>query len=132
MNWIAAVEALPKLHRCARHPARVAILVFLHRVQKPVSFPVIREKFGFSDGNLNRHLKVLVDDGWVRAKKEGAGRGSKTTIELADGSRAGLRELRDWIQRVDLLLSSEPVSNQNGALDQEPGLVDDRSRGWVE
>ena len=125
------METLPNLHRCTRHPARVAILVFLHRVQVPPSFPEIREKFGFTDGNLNRHLKILVDEGWVRATKMGAGRGSKTTIELADEGRNGLQELRGWIRRVDRFLSSGPISDQVGVSDQGAGLVDDRSRGWA-
>jgi len=124
------VETLLNLHRCLRHPARVAILVLLHRIQGPVSFPVIREKFEFTDGNLNRHLKVLVDDGWVRATKKGAGRGSKTTIELADEGRVGLQELRGWTRRVDRLLISKQVSDQDGAQAQAVGLVDDRSRSW--
>ncbi len=125
------METLPNLHRCTRHPARVAILVFLHRVREPPSFPVIREKFGFTDGNLNRHLKILVDEGWVRTTRTGAGLGSKTTIELADRGRIGLQELRGWTRRVDRLLSPEPVSDQVETPEQASGFVDDRSRGWA-
>jgi DNA-binding PadR family transcriptional regulator len=97
-----------------------------------VSFPAIREAFGFSDGNLNRHLKVLVDEGWIRSTRSGAGRGSKTTVELADMGRAGLQELRSWSQRVYTLLSSEPVLGQDTDENEAVGRVDDRSRGWEE
>jgi DNA-binding MarR family transcriptional regulator len=108
----------------------VAILVFLYREREPPSFPAIREKFGFTDGNLNRHLKILAGEGWVRTTKTGAGRGSKTTIELTDGGRAGLQELRGWARGVDRLLSSEPVLDQAETPDQDSEFLDDRSRGW--
>jgi len=91
----------------------------------------MREFFGFTDGNLNRHLKVLVDEGWVRATRTGAGRGSKTTIGLTSEGQAGLREMRAWVRKVDRLLSSGPDPRRGGALSEMEGVVDDRSRGWV-
>ena len=131
MGWIAAVETILDLHRCVSHPARVAILLTLQLGEVPASFPGIRQALGLTDGNLNRHLKVLTDACWIQSTRTGAGRGSRTTIGLTENGRAGLRQLQGWVRQVDALLSSGSLADQRQVPTREDGLLDDRSRGWI-
>jgi len=131
MDWIPAVETLLDLHRCVSHPARVAILLTLHLGEAPASFPGIRQALGLTDGNLNRHLKVLIDECWIHSIRMGAGRGSRTTIGLTEIGRAGLRQFQAWVRQVDALLSSGSLADQEQDPPRKDGLLDDRSRAWI-
>jgi DNA-binding transcriptional ArsR family regulator len=129
--------ALPDLPRCVQHPVRAAILVTLLDARTVWTFPLMRDELSLTDGNLNRHLKVLVDAGWVRSRRSGRGRGSSTTLEIAAEGRRGLETLRIWCGEVARALdraggSKEPVVT-GGDADRPVGpisLVDDHSRSW--
>lgn len=130
--------ALTDLPRCVQHPARTAILVTLLDSSTVWTFPAVRDIVGLTDGNLNRHLKVLVDAGWVRSRRSGRGRGSTTTLEVTADGWKGLEVLRAWCGEVsDSLLEaglSEPVdpSAIETRVTVPPiPLVDDHSRSWL-
>lgn len=123
------------LHRCVHHPARVAILVAVLKSSGAATFPVVRDEIGLSDGNLNRHLKVLLDEGWVTSRRTGLGRGSLTTLNLTGTGHRGLEAYRNWCLEVaGAIHSPVPLTPGAGRREAGPagsGVIDDRSRGWV-
>lgn len=129
--------ALIDLPRCVQHPARTAILATLLDRSTVWTFPGVRDRLGLTDGNLNRHLKVLVDAGWVRSRRNGRGRGSTTTLEVtADGLR-GLESLQAWCGEV--LRALDQAGVRDSGLGPKPlprpsesprSVVDDHSRSW--
>ncbi|MFD1815578.1 transcriptional regulator [Rhodococcus gannanensis] len=54
-----------------------------------LEFGALRDTLHLTDGNLNRHLKVLRDAGLVSTERRGSGR-SKTWVGITDPGRAAL------------------------------------------
>ncbi|MEZ5276742.1 MAG: transcriptional regulator [Opitutaceae bacterium] len=129
---------LPDLHRCVQHPARVGILVALQACGW-ATFTVLREEVGLTDGNLNRHLKVLVEEGWVSSRRSGLGRGSTTRLEITGAGIRGLETFRVWCLEVAGRIGDDGGSAAPEAEpDPDAGIparrfvVDDRSRTWTD
>jgi DNA-binding transcriptional ArsR family regulator len=67
------------LERTFHERARLGIMTSLVTHSEGLSFNDLRELCSLSDGNLNRHIEVLRDAGYVRVEKTGGGRGAKST-----------------------------------------------------
>ncbi|MFD3811910.1 MULTISPECIES: transcriptional regulator [unclassified Rhodococcus (in: high G+C Gram-positive bacteria)] len=68
---------------------RLGILSLL-RDGASMQFGVLRETLRLTDGNLNRHLKVLVDAGLLEStREEGKGR-TRTWVTITPAGRAAL------------------------------------------
>lgn len=129
--------ALTDLPRSVQHPARTAILVVLLDRSMVWTFPRVRDQLGLTDGNLNRHLKVLVDAGWVRSQRRGRGRGSTTTLDLTPDGLRGLESLQAWCGEVGIALREAGVGGSGIQAEIDPAdsdrprsVVDDHSRSW--
>ena len=62
------------LDRVLHEKARLSILTALSTARDGRLFADLKELCGLTDGNLNRHLKVLDEAGLVLVKKKNAGR----------------------------------------------------------
>lgn len=81
--------ALENLDRVFHEKARLGILTSMVGNPDGLNFNDLKELCGLTDGNLNRHLKVLVDARVIRVKKTGQGRNTNSTYKLtAQGRRA--------------------------------------------
>jgi DNA-binding transcriptional ArsR family regulator len=58
------------LDRLFHEPNRLAIVSTLCAADAGLSFTELRDRCNLTDGNLNRHLKVLEEAGAVRVKKQ--------------------------------------------------------------
>lgn len=67
------------LERTFHEKARLGIMTSLITHSDGLSFMDLKELCSLSDGNLNRHIDVLREAGYVRIEKEGAGRNAKST-----------------------------------------------------
>ncbi len=130
--------ALADLHRCVQHPSRTVILTLLLEDSRIWTFTEVRDRTGLTDGNLNRHLKVLVDVGWVKSHRSGRGRGSTTTLGITSEGLLGLESLRAWCEEVIAVLAEGGVGGARSrsptatsGMKSDVGVVDDRSRAWV-
>ena len=77
------------LDRLFHEPNRLAIVSNLCTAEHGLSFTELRDRCHLTDGNLNRHLKALEEDGAVRIKKKFAGGKPLTLILLTDRGRRG-------------------------------------------
>lgn len=88
------------LDRVLHERARLSILTALSTAATGQSFGDLKRLCDLTDGNLNRHLKVLDEAEYVNITKRGGGRGSETRVSLsATGRRAFVAYLEE-LERV--------------------------------
>jgi DNA-binding transcriptional ArsR family regulator len=92
-------ESLPidALERVFHEPNRLAILSTLCAADDAISFTELRDTCGLTDGNLNRHLKALEDDGIISVKKSFIDRKPRTTITI---THRGLNRFQTYIDAL--------------------------------
>ncbi|MEE6259241.1 winged helix-turn-helix domain-containing protein [Plantactinospora sonchi] len=82
---------------------RLAILTVLSEV-RDCRFAALRDELGLTDGNLNRHLRILEDAGLLQVTKGYEGRRPCTWLRLTRQGRTALRaEVAALEQLVDRL-----------------------------
>jgi DNA-binding MarR family transcriptional regulator len=79
---------------------RLAILTVLSETQE-CKFATLRDELGLTDGNLNRHLRVLEEAGLLQVTKGYEGRRPCTWLRL---TRRGRDALRDEIAALENLV----------------------------
>jgi DNA-binding transcriptional ArsR family regulator len=82
------------LERIFHEPGRLAIMSAVCAADKGLSFTELKESCNLTDGNLNRHLKVLEDAGAVRIEKAFVQSKPRTTVRI---SRKGLEQFSDYL-----------------------------------
>lgn len=101
------------LSRAFHERARLGIMTSLLAHPQGLTFNDLKELCSLSDGNLNRHMEVLRESGYVRIEKLGAGRSAKSTCYATafgkDSFRAYLAALEQVIQ--DASVESNPIGS---------------------
>jgi DNA-binding MarR family transcriptional regulator len=77
---------------------RLGILAVLAEADR-VEFTYLRDRLDVTDGNLNRHLQVLSDAGFVRTEKRTSGR-SRTWIGATRSGREALASHLRTLQQI--------------------------------
>jgi predicted ArsR family transcriptional regulator len=62
-------------------------------------FTYLRDRLDVTDGNLNRHLRVLTDAGFVAIEKRAKGR-KRTWVRSTDSGRQALRDHLGLLQDI--------------------------------
>ena len=88
------------LQRAFHEKARLSIMTSLITYPKGVAFSELKELCSLSDGNLNRHIEVLKEEGYIRVEKTGAGRNAKTICSVTPLGKQGFMEYLDELHRV--------------------------------
>lgn len=88
------------LHRALHEKARLGIMTSLVSQEAELAFADLKELCALSDGNLNRHLEVLREAGFVEVDKTGAGRGAKTTCRVTDHGRESFFRYLSELEQV--------------------------------
>jgi len=91
---VVSSEVLEELDRVFHEKARLGIMTTIIGSPEGMNFNDLKQVCDLTDGNLNRHLKVLVDTGILSVKKTGNGRNTNSHYRLtAKGGRAFERYL---------------------------------------
>ena len=98
MNPTTPIEALEKIFH---EPNRLAIMSTLCGADQGLTFSNLRELCGLTDGNLNRHLKVLEEAEAVRIRKAFVKNKPQTTIVL---SSQGLKRFEEYLAALQQVL----------------------------
>ncbi|MFC1452237.1 transcriptional regulator [Verrucomicrobiota bacterium] len=93
-------EALEKIFH---EPNRLAIMSALCAADKGLSFSELKEECSLTDGNLNRHLKVLREAGAVTVAKAFVDEKPRTTVSI---SRAGLDRFNEYLAALSEVLDA--------------------------
>ncbi len=100
------------LHRALHEKARLGIMTSLVSHAEGLAFADLKELCSLSDGNLNRHLEVLRDEGFVDIEKSGAGRGAKTTCQVTEVGRESFFRYLSELEQVIADANSRASSPQ--------------------
>jgi len=92
------------LSRVMHEPNRLALISVLAAAVDGLSFSDLKQACNLTDGNLNRHLKALEEDGIVSQHKEAAhGARPRTTITLTP---AGRRRFVKYLENLEEVLQA--------------------------
>jgi DNA-binding transcriptional ArsR family regulator len=106
------------LERLFHEPNRLAILSALCTARDGISFTELRDACGLTDGNLNRHLKALEEEGIVRLRKAFVDDKPRTTISL---TRGGLARFGQYLENLAVVLQeARRAARREGAAVHAP------------
>lgn len=88
------------LDRALHERARLSILTALSSSDKARAFADLKTLCDLTDGNLNRHLKVLAEAGFVRTNKRGQGRNAETSVVMTAAGRRSFTAYLNELERV--------------------------------
>lgn len=94
-------EYYDALDRLFHEPGRLSIMSVLCESGRGVSFVELKDACGLTDGNLNRHLKVLEDAGVVRIKKAFVDSKPRTTAAVTAN---GVRKFNEYVAALSEVL----------------------------
>lgn len=103
-----------ELKKIFHEPKRMAIMSALCAAGNGLTFTELKKECDISDGNLNRHLKVLTEAKAVNIKKEFAGVKPRTTVYL---SEQGIKQFTEYLNALTEVLNNAleamPESNKS-------------------
>jgi predicted ArsR family transcriptional regulator len=100
MSAYDAPFSYPGLERIFHERGRLAICTCLIAHPEGLSFGELQTACELTDGNLNRHLHALSEDGVVRPEKRRAGQRSLTVYRITKRGRARFLEYVDELESV--------------------------------
>jgi DNA-binding transcriptional ArsR family regulator len=98
MTVVNPYEALEKMFH---EPNRLAIMSALCASVNGMTFVGLKDICGLTDGNLNRHLKVLQEAGVIKNKKEFVASKPRTTVLV---TVKGINRFNDYIGALSAVL----------------------------
>ena len=89
------------LERLFHEPKRLAILSALCTAREGLPFTELRDTCHLTDGNLNRHLKALEEEGIIRVRKSFVNDKPRTTVFL---TQDGLKRFSRYLEQLAVVL----------------------------
>ncbi len=88
------------LDRVFHEKARLGIMSSLAGHADGLAFSELKTLCGLTDGNLNRHLQVLEEAGYIDIRKLARGRRSHTRCRVTDEGRARFLDYLEVLEQV--------------------------------
>jgi len=104
-------EVLEELDRVFHEKARLGIMTTIVGSPDGMNFNDLKQVCDLTDGNLNRHLKVLVDTGILSVKKTGNGRNTNSLYRL---TTKGRRAFEKYLNALETILNAAKQSSVVG------------------
>lgn len=92
-----------QLERIFHEPNRLSIMSALCAGREGLAFSELRDACALTDGNLNRHLKVLGDAGAVEIDKQFVNDKPRTTVRI---SKVGLQRFNEYLAALSDVLEA--------------------------
>ena len=109
------------LDRVIHERARLGVLTCLITNPKGLAFGDLKQQCALTDGNLSRHLDVLVEESLVQITKAFAGRRPLTTCKL---TAAGRKRFREYLSQLEQVLRDAAEEESAAAKAKtRPGLA---------
>jgi len=108
------------LRNTFHEPNRLAILSALCATDGWVTFTELRDRCGLTDGNLNRHLKVLEDADVVKIRKKFVENKPQTSIAI---SSKGLQRFHDYLGALEQVLVAARKAVPSGSQAREQNAM---------
>ena len=102
-----------KLERCIHEPARLAVLSLLINARDGLSYTELRERLDLTYGNLERHMKVLIESGIVEVQKVTANGRPQSTAYFSDTGRESFLQYLENLEQI--LLTAQGRARETAA-----------------
>jgi len=96
-------DVLDELNRVFHEKARLGIMTAMVGSADGMNFIDLKQVCDLTDGNLNRHLKVLVDTGILSVKKSGQGRNTNSLYRITPRGR---RAFEKYLSALETILNA--------------------------
>jgi DNA-binding transcriptional ArsR family regulator len=106
------------LSRVIHEKARLGVMTSLAARPDGLMFGELKDLCSLTDGNLNRHLKVLNEAGLVELWKRGAGRTQQTLVRL---TAAGRSEFLEYLRVLEQVVQDAAQKSGQAAPALPPG-----------
>ncbi len=93
-------QPFDELDRVFHERARLGILTSMVGSSRGLSFNDLKELCGLTDGNLNRHLKVLLDAQVLKVSKTGRGQKTNSRYTLTAMGRRAFEKYLDALETI--------------------------------
>lgn len=103
--------ALDDIDRLFHEKARLGIMTTLIGSADGLGFNDLKQLCDLTDGNLNRHLKVLVESKVLSVKKTGQGRNTRSHYRLTAKGRQAFKKYLGALEEV--LLAAKQAAEQS-------------------
>ena len=108
-NKKSTQQAFAELDRVFHERARLGILTALVGSIDGMNFNELKEVCGLTDGNLNRHVKVLVDAKVVKVSKTGRGQTTNSSYSL---TATGRKAFEKYLGALEMIVQSAQSSSK--------------------
>lgn len=93
-------KPIEELDRIFHEKARLSILTFVVAEEEGINFNNLKQKCDLTDGNLNRHLRVLTDAKILSVIKTGRGRTTNSVYSLTNFGRKSFENYLNALEAV--------------------------------
>ncbi len=107
IQGMAARSALEDIDRVFHEKARLGIMTTIIGSPDGMNFNELKELCDLTDGNLNRHLKVLVDTTVLSVRKTGQGRNTNSHYKL---TAKGRKAFEKYLTALEAILNAAKTS----------------------
>ena len=115
-------DALEEIDRVFHEKARLGIMTTIIGSPDGLNFIDLKELCDLTDGNLNRHLKVLVDTGVLSVKKTGQGRNTNSLYRLTAKGRRAFEKYLAALETIVNAAKTPAVKSVKGRSRKDDGL----------
>ena len=116
-------QTVDALHRAFHEPQRLAIVSTLAAEGEPLTFTQLKDSCGLTDGNLNGHLSVLVEEKIARTQKSTSRGRPVTRVSLTANGRRQFVAYLDALESVLLQARTAIGTQARAATEGTPALV---------
>lgn len=106
------------LQRVLHEKARLGIMTSLVTHADGLLFTDLKELCSLTDGNLNRHLKVLSDEGLVELRKEESSKRPQTHCRI---TASGRRRFIEYLAELERVVADAAKAAQTSRSVKQPG-----------
>ena len=124
----ATRAALEEIDRVFHEKARLAILTTIIGSDDGMNFNELKALCDLTDGNLNRHLKVLVDTSVLSVRKTGHGRNTNSHYKLTSKGRKSFQKYLSALEAI-LNAAKKPTGATDVAAGESASTNRKRKRG---
>jgi len=111
-----------QLERCIHEPARLAVLSLLMNAGNGITYGELRDQLGLTYGNLERHMRVLLEADIITVEKLNTGGRMQSVARFSDTGRESFLQYLDNLERI-LQTAQGRTAEARGTASDATGLA---------
>ncbi|HEV3340889.1 MAG TPA: transcriptional regulator [Pirellulales bacterium] len=115
------------LERPMHEKARLGIMTSLVTHPEGLLFNDLKELCSLTDGNLNRHLKVLHDEGLIEIRKSAGGKRPQTVCRV---TASGRQRFLEYVAELERVIADAAAAARARSRTSQASANRSRQSGW--